>query len=360
MPRDADKLPASYPMLLDDIKSRIRSARIKASISINRELIGLYWDIGKCITERQKQEGWGKSVVERLATDLRNEFLQISGFSSRNIWRMRAFYLAWTEDVQKLTQTVAVLDGENLPQPVAEIPWGHNILLFEKIKHPPERLWYAVNTKDFGWSRAVLTHQIESDLYGRQGKAITNFTNTLPAPQSDLANQLLKDPYHLDFLAVGPDVTERRLEMALLERLKVFILELGKGFALVGNQVHLEVGGKDYYVDLLFYHLRLRCYVVIDLKVEEFKPEFAGKMNFYLAAVDDLMRHPDDKPSIGLILCKEKNRIVVEYALRSSNHPVGVAEYKITKRLPKKFQSELPSPEELRKQLRRDKKFTKK
>jgi predicted nuclease of restriction endonuclease-like (RecB) superfamily len=359
MSRTSDKLPASYPVLLEDIKSRIRSARIKAALSINRELIELYWDIGKCITERQKQEGWGKSVVERLATDLRNEFLQISGFSSRNIWRMRAFYLAWTEEVQKLTQVVAVLDGENLPQPVAEIPWGHNILLLEKIKHPPERLWYAVNTKEFGWSRAVLTHQVESDLYGRQGKAITNFTNTLPALQSDLANQLLKDPYHLDFLAVGPDVTERQLEMALLKRLKVFILELGKGFAFVGNQVHLEVGGKDYYVDLLFYHLRLRCYVVIDLKIEEFKPEFAGKMNFYLAAVDDLMRHPDDKPSIGLILCKDKNRIVVEYALRSSKHPVGVAEYKITKRLPKKFQSELPTPEELRKQLRRDQKFTK-
>jgi predicted nuclease of restriction endonuclease-like (RecB) superfamily len=197
-------------------------------------------------------------------------------------------------------------------------------------------------------------------LYGRQGKAITNFTNTLPVPQSDLANQLLKDPYHLDFLAVGPDVTERQLEMALLERLKVFILELGKGFAFVGNQVPIEIGGKDYYLDLLFYHLHLRCYVVIDLKVEEFKPEFAGKMNFYLAAVDDQMRHPDDNPSIGLILCKEKNRIVVEYALRSSKHPVGVAEYKITKRLPKKFQSELPTPAEIRKQLRRVKKFTKK
>jgi predicted nuclease of restriction endonuclease-like (RecB) superfamily len=218
---------------------------------------------------------------------------------------MRAFYLAWTEEVQKLIQAVAVLDSENLPPPVAEIPWGHNILLLKKI-------------------------------------------------------QLLKDPYHLDFLAVGPDVTERQLEMALLERLKGFILELGKGFAFVGNQVHLEVGGKDYYVDLLFYHQRLRCYVVIDLKVEEFKPEFAGKMNFYLAAVDDLMRHPDDKPSIGLILCKEKNRDVVEYTLRSSQHPVGVAEYKVTKRLPKKFQSELPTPEELRRPLQRDKKFTKK
>jgi predicted nuclease of restriction endonuclease-like (RecB) superfamily len=273
---------------------------------------------------------------------------------------MRSLYVSWTDEIRKLTQAVAVLDGENLPLPVAEIPWGHNILLLEKLKSPQKRLWYAVKTKEFGWSRAVLAHQVESNLYGRQGKAITNFPETLPAPQSDLANQLLKDPYQLDFLAVGPDVTERQLEMALLERLKVFILELGKGFAFVGNQVHLEVGGKDYYLDLLFYHLHLRCYVVIELKVEEFKPEFAGKMNFYLAAVDDLMRHPDDNPSIGLILCKEKNRIVVEYALRSSKHPVGVAEYKITKRLPKKYQSQLPTPAELRRPLRRDEKYPKK
>jgi predicted nuclease of restriction endonuclease-like (RecB) superfamily len=209
-----------------------------------------------------------------------------------------------------------------------------------------------------GWSRSVLVHQIESDLYSRQGKAITNFPETLPAPQSDLANQLLKDPYHLDFLSIGPDVTERQLEMALLERLKNFLLELGKGFAFVGNQVHLEVGGKDFYLDLLFYHLHLRCYVVIDLKVEEFKPEFAGKINFYLAAVDDLVRHPDDNPSIGLILCKEKNRIVVEFALKTARHPVGVAEYKLTNRLPKKYQAELPTPKELREQLRKAAKST--
>jgi predicted nuclease of restriction endonuclease-like (RecB) superfamily len=345
-------------MLLKDIKSRIRSAQIKAAISVNRELIELYWDIGKLITARQKKEGWGKSVVERLSSDLRKEFPQISGFSSRNIWRMRSLYLSWTEEIRKLTQAVAVLDGENLPLPVAEIPWGHNILLLEKLKSPSKRLWYAVKTKEIGWSRAVLAHQIESDLYGRQGKALTNFPKTLPAPQSDLANQLLKDPYHLDFLSIGPDVTERRLEMALLDRLKNFLLELGKGFAFVGNQVHLEVGGKDFYLDLLFYHLYLRCYVVIDLKVEEFKPEFAGKMNFYLAAVDDLVRHSDDNPSIGLILCKEKNRIIVEFALKTSRHPVGVAEYKLTNRLPKKYQAELPTPKELREQLRKAAKST--
>jgi predicted nuclease of restriction endonuclease-like (RecB) superfamily len=352
MPRAAKKLPTGYPTMLADIKSRIRAAQIKAALSVNRELIELYWDIGKLITTRQKMEGWGKSVVERLSGDLRNEFPQIAGFSSRNIWRMRSLYLAWTEEIRELTQAVADLDGENLPRPVAEIPWGHNIHLLEKLKNPSKRLWYAIKTKELGWSRAVLTHQIELDLYARQGKAITNFPETLPAAQSDLANQLLKDPYHLDFLAVGPDVTERQLEMALLDRLKNFLLELGRGFAFVGNQVHLEVGGKDYYPDLLFYHLHLRCYIVIELKVEEFKPEFAGKMNFYLAAVDDLIRHKDDNPSIGLILCKERNRIVVEYALRSSKHPVGVAKYKITNRLPKKYQTELPTPKELKDQLR--------
>jgi predicted nuclease of restriction endonuclease-like (RecB) superfamily len=282
----ANKLPASYPAMLKDVKSRIQAAQIKAALSVNRELIELYWDIGKLITSRQKMEGWGKSVVERLSADLRNEFPEITGFSTRNIWRMRSFYIAWTEGTQKLTRAVAQFDAENLPQPVAEIPWGHNILLLEKLKSPSKRFWYAVKTKEFGWSRAVLAHQIESDLYSRQGRAITNFPETLPAPQSDLANQLLKDPYHLDFLSIGPDVTERQLEMALLDRLKNFLLELGKGFAFVGNQVHLEVGGKDYYIDLLFYHLHLRCYVVIDLKVEEFKPEFAGKMNFYLATIE--------------------------------------------------------------------------
>jgi predicted nuclease of restriction endonuclease-like (RecB) superfamily len=201
---------------------------------------------------------------------------------------MRAFYSAWTEAISNLQQPVRELDGKKLPQVVGDLPWGHNLQLLSKLKDPNKRLWYAHMVIKHGWSRSVLVHQIESDLYGRQGKAITNFPDTLPAPQSELANQLLKDPYHLDFLAVGPDVTERQLEMALLDRLKNFLLELGKGFAFVGNQVHLEVGGKDFYLDLLFYHLNLRCYVVIDLKVEEFKPEFAGKMNFYLAAVDDL------------------------------------------------------------------------
>jgi predicted nuclease of restriction endonuclease-like (RecB) superfamily len=358
MPRSFNKLPASYPTLLKEIKSRIHTAQIKAAISVNRELIKLYWHIGKSIVERQRKEGWGKSVVERLSQDIQKAFPGISGFSSQNLWYMRAFYSAWTEAISNLQQPVGELDGKDLPQAVGDLPWGHNLQLLSKLKDPAKRIWYARMVIKHGWSRSVLVHQIESDLYSRQGKAITNFPETLPAPQSDLANQLLKDPYHLDFLSIGPDVTERQLEMALLERLKNFLLELGKGFAFVGNQVHLEVGGKDFYLDLLFYHLHLRCYVVIDLKVEEFKPEFAGKINFYLAAVDDLVRHPDDNPSIGLILCKEKNRIVVEFALKTARHPVGVAEYKLTNRLPKKYQAELPTPKELREQLRKAAKST--
>jgi predicted nuclease of restriction endonuclease-like (RecB) superfamily len=353
MPQIADKLPTAYPLLLKEIKDRIRLAQVKAALSINRELIELYWGIGKSIVARQHNEGWGKSVVETLSKDIRNEFSGITGFSPQNLWYMRAFYTAWTDEVQNLQQPVGDLDGQNLPQAVGEIPWGHNLQLLSKLKNPIKRIWYARMTVEHGWSRNVLVHQIESDLFGRQGKAMTNFSVSLPASQSDLANQLLKDPYHIDFLAIGPNITERQLELALLKRLKNFLLELGKGFAFVGNQVHLEVGGKGYFLDLLFYHLHLRCYFVIDLKVEEFKPEFAGKMNFYLAAVDESLRHPGDNPSIGLILCKEKNRIVVEYALKSSKHPVGVAEYKITRRLPKKIQIELPTPKELREHLRK-------
>jgi len=344
----ASTLPEGYAKFVEDIKARIRVAQVKVALSVNRELISLYWDIGKSIVQRQEIEGWGKSVVEQLSHDIRTEFPHIKGFSPQNMWYMRAFYLAWTEEVLNLQQPVGDLDGKSLPQAVGEIPWGHNLQLISKIKDPVERFWYSRMTMEHGWSRDVLVHQIESDLFSRQGKAITNFSITLPVSQSDLANQLLKDPYQLDFLALGPEINERQLETALLEHLKNFLLELGKGFAFVGNQVHMEIGGQDFYLDLLFYHLHLRCYVVIELKVDAFKPEYAGKMNFYLAALVEEMRHPDDQPSIGLILCKEKNRIVVEYALKSSTRPVGVAEYKLTRTLPKNLKAELPTPKQIR------------
>ncbi|QUV92474.1 YhcG family protein [Chloracidobacterium aggregatum] len=331
-------LPTGYDELLENFKSRIRTARVQAALSVNRELVLLYWHIGKEILQKQEQEGWGTKVIDRLARDLAREFPEMKGFSPRNLKYMRAFAEAWPDE--QIVQDV-----------LAQITWYHNITLLEKVKDPPERLWYVEQTIEHGWSRNVLLHQIESKLYERQGKAITNFEQTLPAPQSDLARSLLKDPYVFDFLSLGPEVQERDLERALLNHLRDFLLELGKGFAFVGKQYRLDVGGEEFSIDLLFYQLRLRCFVVIDLKIGEFKPEYAGKMNFYLSAVDDLLRHPDDRPSIGLILCKRQNRLVAEYAFRDMNKPMGVATYRLTEALPADLQEHLPSIEELQKEL---------
>ncbi|QEH35052.1 hypothetical protein OJF2_35970 [Aquisphaera giovannonii] len=356
---EAGPSTASYAALLDDLKARIRTAQVKAALAVNRELIGLYWDIGRTIVERQKSEGWGKAVVDRLAADLQKEFPGESGFSGSNLWRMRSFYLAYTEEVVNLAravrdlsgstlqQAVGELDGRILPQAVAAIPWGHNIALIEKLKDPSERLWYARQTTEQGWSRAVLVHQIETDLYRRQGRALTNFDRTLPAADSDLAQQVLKDPYCVSFLSLAAGARERELEQGLVARIRDFLMELGVGFAFVGQQVHLEISGRDYYVDLLFYHLRLRCFVVVELKVEPFEPEFAGKMSFYLAAVDARMRHADDRPSIGLILCKEHDRVIVEYALHDTTRPIGVARWQTSRSLPDDLKADLPSPTEL-------------
>jgi predicted nuclease of restriction endonuclease-like (RecB) superfamily len=344
-------IPSGYPGFLSIIKERIAQARIRASLSVNRELIKLYWYIGKMIVERQEREGWGKSIVERLAIDLQREFPDMQGFSSGNIWRMRALYVSYFEQSQILAQPVRELTSVILPQAVAEIPWGHNVTLLEKLKNTNERLWYAEQTIENGWSRNVLIHQIESGLYKRQGKAITNFPKTLLSPQSDLAQQLIKDPYTFDFLSIRERANERDLEKSLVEHLKEFLIELGVGFAFVGQQYHLEVGGQDYYIDLLFYHTRLHCYIVIELKVTEFQPEFAGKMTFYLSAVDDILCQSNDQPSIGIILCKSKNKLVVEYALRNTSKPIGVAVYRLTTSLPKNLKGKLPTIEELKTEL---------
>ncbi|MDQ7839251.1 MAG: PDDEXK nuclease domain-containing protein [Thermodesulfobacteriota bacterium] len=346
-------LPANYIEFLADIKERVRTAQVGATLAANRELIRLYWDIGKAIVERQKAEGWGRAVVERLAKDLQREFPGIEGFSPPNIWRMRAFYLVWSEGPEILSQPVIESERQKLAQLVREIPWGQNIILIQKVKDPRVRLWYAQKTIEHGWSRAVLTAQIESRLYEREGKALTNFNVALIQPQSDLAQQALKDPYLFDFLTLAAGARERELEQGLIDHVQKFMLEMGVGFAFVGRQVYLEVGGKDYYLDLLFYHLKLRCFVVIDLKVGEFKPEYAGKMNFYLSAVDDLMRHPDDQPTIGLLLCKEKDKLTVEYALRDLRKPIGVAEWrtKLVEYLPKRLQGKLPSIEQIEREL---------
>lgn len=349
-------LPPGYSHFLKDLKTRIKAAQVRAVLSVNHEMTGVYWYVGKSIVYRQQNSGWGNAVVDRLAVDIQREFPGIEGFSPRNIWRMRAFYKAYTQPGIILPQLVAELDGENLPQAVAEIPWGHNIALLEKLKLPLERIWYAKAIMEYGWSRSMLVHHIGEGLINRQAKALSNFSRTLPPPQSDLAQQALKDPYSFDFITLYADSREKDLEQGLLNHIQKFLVELGVGFAFVGRQVRLEVSGKEFYLDLLFYHLRLRCYVVIELKAGEFKPEYAGKLNFYLSAVDDLMRHPDDKPSIGLILCKSKERVIAEYALRDISKPIGIANWctKLVASLPTELKGQLPTIKEIETELGRD------
>jgi len=327
-----------YETFLTDLKVRIRSAQVRAALAVNRELVLLYWQIGRDILVRQQQQGWGAKVIQNLSKDLKQEFPEMKGFSRSNLLYMRAFAQAFPDE--------AIVQ-----EALGQITWYHNVALLEKLKADEERLWYARQTVEHGWSRNVLVHQIESGLYRRMGGAITNFDRALPPPQSDLANQLLKDPYHLDFLDVTSSVQERELERALVERIREFLLELGVGFAFVGSQYHLEVDGDDYYIDLLFYHLKLRCYVVIDLKVTEFQPEFSGKMNFYISAVDDLLRHPEDRSTIGIILCKGKKKTAVEYALRDVNRPIGVSTYQLKDSLPKALEESLPTVEQLEMEL---------
>ncbi len=327
----------AYAVLLKSLKERIHESRMSATLMVNRELTTLYWDIGRRILDEQQKQGWGAQVVEQLSKDLGKAFPDVASFSVRNLRSMRAFADAYP-------------DQEIVKQLVSQIPWGHNLRLIQMLKDQQQRLWYAAQTIEHGWSRAVLVHQIESDLFSRQGQALTNFGRTLPAPQSDLARELVKDPYHLDFLGLADDISERELERSLLDHLKDFLIELGKGFAFMGSQYHLEIGDQDYYLDLLFYNTILRAYVVIDLKVEAFKPEFAGKMNFYLNAVDDLLRHQDDQPPIGLILCKERNQVTVEFSLRGMNQPMGVSAYQL---LPKDVRNTLPTPKQLETELER-------
>jgi predicted nuclease of restriction endonuclease-like (RecB) superfamily len=328
--------PAGYNAWLTELKNRIREARLRVSLAVNAELIGLYWRIGRDILERQERGGWGAKVVDRLAGDLRTEFPQMKGFSRANLLYMRAFAEAWP-------------DLDIVQRVVGRLPWGQNIELLTKLKEPATRLWYAEATLDHGWSRPVLAHQIATRLKDRQGQAITNFGRTLPPAESDLAQLIVKDPYQFDFLTLTEDAKERDLERALVTRVKDVLLEMGKGFAFVGSQHHLEVGGQDWYVDLLFYHRRLRCLVAVDLKIGAFQPEHAGKMNFYLAALDDTERLAGDSPSIGLILCRERNRVVVEYALRNVSGPIGVAEYRVlvADALPDTLADALPTAAEI-------------
>ena len=336
----ADKIETfhDYEDFLRDLKERIRTAQVRAALAVNREMVLLYWQIGCDILSRQQQQGWGAKVIDKLAKDLKAEFPEMKGFSRTNLLYMRAFAEAYP-------------DEQIVQQLVGQIPWGHNVRILDYIKDPQERLWYTQQTIEYGWSRNVLIHHIETKLYQRQGQATTNFERSLPKPQSDLAQQLLKDPYNFDFLSLGQEAVERDLERALTEHIREFLLELGVGFAFMGNQYHLEVEGDDFYIDLLFYHVKLRCYVVIDLKMESFKPEFSGKMNFYTSVVDDLLRHQNDNPTIGIILCRGKKKTIVEYALREINKPIGVSTYELKDVLPETLKGSLPTVEQLQMEL---------
>ncbi|NDJ18563.1 DUF1016 family protein [Myxacorys almedinensis A] len=331
-------LPENYDDFLSDLKERIRNAQLRAAIAVNQELVVLYWHIGREVLNKERSQGWGAKVVERLATDLKKAFPEMKGFSARNLRYMKTFAEAYP-------------DESILQQLAARIPWFHNCVLLEKVKDAQARNWYIQQTIEQGWSRNVLTHYVESQLYQRQGASTTNFLQTLPQPQSDLAQQILRDPYNFDFLSLGDAAQERDLENALVNHIRDFLLELGVGFAFVGSQYPLHVSGKDFRIDLLFYHFRLHCFVVIDLKAVEFEPEFGGKMNFYVSAVDDLLRSENDQPTIGMILCKTHDKTIVEYSLRDVNKPIGVSTYQFRDALPDQLQGSLPTIEQLEMEL---------
>ncbi len=330
------EMPKDYSALLEDLKDRICEARIRTALSANAALLLLYWDLGKMILSRQTSEGWGAKVVDRLSVDLRQAFPNMRGLSPRNLKYMRAFAAAWP-------------DRAIVQEALAQIPWYHNIALLEKLASADDRLWYARKTLEQCWSHDILVIQIQKQIHARQGKAVTNFPSTLPPAQSDMAAQVFKDPYLFDFLGMADTRREREVEQALVDHIQRFLLEMGRGFAFVGRQVLLEVGDTDFLIDLLFYHINLRRYVVVELKAGPFDPAFLGQLNVYLSAADDLLRHHDDRPTIGLLLCRSKNRIVVEYALRNLNKPIGVAQWETTvvKSLPKELKGILPTVQEI-------------
>jgi len=334
------ELPEGYAETLGDIKQRIQQERLRVVMAANSAMVLLYWDIGRMILARQEREGWGAKVIDRLSADLRETYPEMRGLSPRNLKYMRAFAAAWP-------------DVDFVQQAAARIPWFHHCVLLDRVADAPTRAWYIRAAQANGWSRSVLAMQIDGRAHERAGKAITNFAATLPPEGSDMAAQVFKDPYLFDFLGTADPRREREVEQALVDHIQKFLLELGVGFAFVGRQVKLEVGDQEFVLDLLFYHLKLRAFVVIELKAGAFKPEHAGKMNFYLSAVDDLLRHPDDKPTIGLLLCREKDKVVVEYALRDVMKPIGVAQWetRLVESLPEGLRGSLPTVEEIEAEL---------
>ncbi|MEI6091306.1 MAG: PDDEXK nuclease domain-containing protein [bacterium] len=353
-----------YKQWFKELKDNIRQRQIKASISVNTELILMYWDLGRQIFEKQEYAKWGSGFIDQLSKDLKIEFPDMSGFSRDNLYYMKRFYLSYNQDdifveqvvpqigFEIVEQAVPQLKKQSLIEFISQIPWGHNVVILKKVKNLEEAKFYIFKTIENSWSRSVLEYQIETGLFKRQGKAITNFDLTLPKPGSDLAIALLKDPYNFDFITLAENAKEKELEDKLVHNITRLLLELGKGFAYMGRQFELKVGKKEYRTDLLFYHTKLKCYIVIELKLKDFEPEFLGKLNFYLTAVNEFVKEPEDKPTIGILLCKSKDNYDVEFALKDINKPIGVSEFKYME-LPEEIRNALPSSEELKNELNR-------
>lgn len=331
-----------YQEFVQRIKNKIKQVQIKASLKVNSELLQFYWELGADIVDKQKDTHWGSGFLTQMSKDLSKEFPNMKGFSKRNLELIRKWYLFYSQSDVITKQVVSQL---------IEIPWGHNIAIMQKSNSIGEAIFYIQKTKENGYSRNVLIHQIESGLFERNAKSVSNFEHTLPSPQSDLAQEILKDPYIFDFLTLEEPFRERELELGLIEHLEKFLLELGVGFSFVGRQYKLEVGENEYYLDLLFYHFKLRCFVVIELKAGEFKPDYAGKLNFYCNVVNKVLKHPDDKPTIGLILCKSKDKLLAEYSLEGIERPIGISQYQLSKALPQELKSSLPTIEEIENEL---------
>jgi len=337
-------VPAGYSNFISALKEKIRSAQLKALFTINREMTRLYWEIGKDIVEKQEEGKWGSKVMEKVAKDLQNEFPGVEGFSRSNLFRMRSFFLAYPIAPQGIAQL------EELP--VFNIPWGHNIILLERLKEAEARFWYAQRVLEKGWSRSTLEMWIDTNLHKREGKSITNFQSTLPKSQSDLAQQAMKDPYVMDFMMVTEEAKEKEIEQGLIDHLQSFLVELGEGFAFVGRQVPLEVEGDTSYVDLLFYNVKLRCYVVVEIKAKAFDPRDTGQLNYYIGAVEKRLRQPEDRPTIGILLCKTKKQLKVEYAISNLKSPISVSTYElIVKSLPKELKPSIPTVEQIEAEL---------
>jgi predicted nuclease of restriction endonuclease-like (RecB) superfamily len=340
-----------YKNWLKELKTTIQASQIKAALSVNAELITLYWELGSQISEKKKLAKWGDGFISQLAKDLKAEFPEMGGFSRTNLNYCRLFYEFYSQNIENThligSSKTPLVIGEQL---VRQIPWGHHLVILKRTKSQPEAIFYIQETIANNWSRSILEIQIESNLIERQGKSVNNFEITLPQPQSDLANQIIKDPYNFSFLTLEKDVQELEFERQLTRNITDFLLELGKGFAFVGRQYSLQVGEKEYKIDLLFYHLKLRCYVVTELKMREFEPEFIGKLNFYLSAVDSLIKSTEDKPTIGILLCKNKDNLEVEFALKDVNKPIGISEFSFNE-LPMEIKKAMPTVEEFERYL---------